>query len=179
MLANNGKVFYSVAFKGLMNKWGVQVIYRCAYRPSGNGIVERCHCTIKRIDARSKCSIFEAVFWYNLLPKNVSDFRSSPSSMFFCQNWRFPGSSNEDNQDTENKYFVGQRVYVKPSQHVKCDETGPLGNVTNTGRGTSVEVAGVKRHIADDRIAYDVDDNENDFENYRRDFLLFSFCLNT
>ena len=48
----------------------IRMRFRCTYVPSGNGIVERFHCTIKRIDARSQCSIIEAVYWYNVTPKD-------------------------------------------------------------------------------------------------------------
>lgn len=38
--------------------------------PSRNVIIERCHCTIKQIAARTQCSIREALYWYNETPKN-------------------------------------------------------------------------------------------------------------
>ena len=36
----------------------------------GNGIVERCHRAIKHIAARTRCFIMEALYWYNVTPKD-------------------------------------------------------------------------------------------------------------
>ena len=40
--------------------------YRYAYFLENNGIVERCHRTVKKVAARILCSIPEAVYWYNV-----------------------------------------------------------------------------------------------------------------
>ena len=60
------------------------VHYRCAYVPSGNGIAERAHRTVKRIAARLGCSIREAVYWHNVSPKDSScDESSAPANQFY------------------------------------------------------------------------------------------------
>ena len=44
--------------------------FQYTYIPSGNGIVERFHHTIKCIATRSQCLIMEVVYWYNVTPKD-------------------------------------------------------------------------------------------------------------
>ena len=53
LLLDNAAVFKSRRFIDFCERWGVSVNYRAAYRPSGNGIVERHHRTIKRMAART------------------------------------------------------------------------------------------------------------------------------
>ena len=38
--------------------------------PSGNGIIERNHRTVKTIAARKDHTVSEAVYWYNVTPKD-------------------------------------------------------------------------------------------------------------
>ena len=40
-------------------------------RTAGNEIVQRSHRTIKRIAARTRWSVMEAVYWYNVTPKEM------------------------------------------------------------------------------------------------------------
>ena len=73
MLVDNDTAFRSKVFRDFLGEWGVRLHFRCAHVPSGNGIVERCHWSLKRIAARKLCPIMEAVYWYNATPKdNVS-----------------------------------------------------------------------------------------------------------
>ena len=73
LLYDNGKCFRSDKLQHLCSTWNVVVRYRCAYRPSGNGIVERNHRTIKRMAARTKGDVLDMVFYYNITPKNGTD----------------------------------------------------------------------------------------------------------
>ena len=52
LLTDNGAAFSGEEFGMFAENWGIQLRFRCAYVPSGNGIVERYHRTIKRIAAR-------------------------------------------------------------------------------------------------------------------------------
>ena len=91
--------------------------YRAAYRPSGNGIVERIHRTIKRIATRSSCSIAMATYWYNMSPKNRDDENTIPSHQLFSYKWRCIGIDDVVNDQTErqeNGFGIGTRVFVKP-----------------------------------------------------------------
>jgi len=54
LLLDNSPCFRSQWIKEVCEKWSVILIFRCAYRPSGNGIIERNHRTIKRAAVRAK-----------------------------------------------------------------------------------------------------------------------------
>ena len=53
-LTDNSAAFRGKDFGRFAENWGIQLRFRCTYVPSGNGIVERCHRTIKRIAARTR-----------------------------------------------------------------------------------------------------------------------------
>ena len=67
---DNGAAFRSQALKDVVDKWNVKRYFRDAYRPSGNGIVERHHRTIKARAERGQVTPMEAVFWYNVSPRS-------------------------------------------------------------------------------------------------------------
>ena len=74
VLFDNGQTFRSRLINNLYVKWGVSILFHCAYRPSGNGIVEHHHRTIKRMAARSGEDPVKMVYWYNVAPrKNTSE----------------------------------------------------------------------------------------------------------
>ena len=54
LLLDNSPCFRSQWIKEVCEKWSVILIFRFAYRPFGNGIIERNHRTIKRSAARAK-----------------------------------------------------------------------------------------------------------------------------
>ena len=57
LLTDNAASFRSAAFCEFASRWGMVVRYRCAHVPSGNGVSERCHRSIKTIAARKRCSV--------------------------------------------------------------------------------------------------------------------------
>ena len=62
ILTVNDTAFTSKDFREFARNWDVHLWFRCAYSPSGNGIVERSHRTVKTITTRKNCSILEAVY---------------------------------------------------------------------------------------------------------------------
>ena len=66
ILMDNEPTFKTEEMKCFHDSWGVRIRFRAAHYPDGNGIVERNHRIIKRIAERSKMSIPEAVYWYNV-----------------------------------------------------------------------------------------------------------------
>jgi len=161
LLVDNGAVFHSAKFCAALNEWCVNVHYRNAYRPSGNGIVERIHRTVKHIAARSKCSILKATYWYNVSPKSLTDTASVPSNQLFQYSWRCVGVDPKvdvHTDETVGTFVAGRQVFVKPP-NARCSTTWNTGTVTRSQQGLSVEVDGVPRHIADVRLI-----PEDDFE---------------
>ena len=65
ILTDNDTAFQSSLLKTFLNEWRVRLQFRCAYVPSGNGIIEQCHRTVKGIAARKQCTIPEAVYCYS------------------------------------------------------------------------------------------------------------------
>mgnify|MGYP003396821428 FL=1 len=66
LLTDNGTVFRSNLLVSLLSEWNVEAVLSGAYRPQGNGLVERVHRTIKRMVSRTKSSVPTCVFWYNV-----------------------------------------------------------------------------------------------------------------
>ncbi|XP_076044780.1 uncharacterized protein LOC143027382 [Oratosquilla oratoria] len=66
VLVDNSTAFRSGALKDTLGKWSMRRFFRAAYRASGNGIVERHHCTINFIAKRALIPPMEAVFWYEV-----------------------------------------------------------------------------------------------------------------
>ena len=87
---DNGTVFHSEILWKMLDKWNIRQYYRAAYRPSGNGIVEQNHRTIKAIAERRGISPSEAVFWCNMTPKSGQFEGTVPHRAIFKYQWRHP-----------------------------------------------------------------------------------------
>ena len=79
LLTDNATTFSGETFSKFPEHWGVQIRFQCAYVLAGNGIVERSHRTIKRIATRTRCSVMEAVYWYNVTPKDDTVASTAPA----------------------------------------------------------------------------------------------------
>ena len=62
LVMDNGRAFRSQRVSDMLDEWNVEPLFRAAYRPTGNGIVERNHRTIKRIAERCRCDPVRRVF---------------------------------------------------------------------------------------------------------------------
>ena len=89
VLSDNSKSFRLQIMQTMPLKWGINLVYRAVQKPSGNGIVERIHRAVKRINARAQCGVPMAV----LLVNNVSAKHSAPIEIFsqYCRRVRVPG----------------------------------------------------------------------------------------
>ena len=149
LLMDNGKSFRSSAMAKLLDAWKVRAVFRCAYRPTGNSIVERHHRTIKRMAARANGDPLDMVFFYNVTPKEGIQSASLPSSSRYRYEWRIPCVAAEVLQDPEKSEFkVGDRVFVKPPSG-RCTVPWSLGVISGEQTAQRVEVDGVPRHVAD------------------------------
>lgn len=164
LLMDNGSAFRSEAFKRVCDKWGVRQFFRAAYRPSGNGIVERHHRTIKAAAERSNISPMEAVFWYNMSPKTGQREATVPHRAIFTYKWRHPYHKAADIEDEEATIKVGEEVWVKPP-NAKCTSRWGRGVVTGTQSKNNVMVDGVPRHILDlRRVFHPASNNDGEEE---------------
>ena len=156
VLLDNSAAFRSAEVQQLFDKWAVRPRFRCAYRASGNGIVERVHRTVKRVAARSSISPLEAAFWYNLAPVDRNP-DSAPSTVLFSSGyrWRNPSMQMPDAVPVAgggSRFCVGDVVFVKPPLP-RCTTQWPTGRITAILSEQAVEVDGIPRHVADCRSA--------------------------
>ncbi|KAG0714344.1 Intracisternal A-particle Pol-related polyprotein [Chionoecetes opilio] len=83
LLTDNDTAFRSKSFSAFTREWGMHIRFRRAHVPSGNGVVERCHRSIKVIATRNGCSVAEAVYLYNLMPKDDCTTSNVPANMLY------------------------------------------------------------------------------------------------
>ncbi|KAI0988118.1 hypothetical protein GJ496_007599 [Pomphorhynchus laevis] len=144
LLVDNSKTFRSNKVNSLCTKWGVQLIFRAAYRSQWNGIAKRYHRTVKRISEICNCSILKETFWYNLSLSTVNGI--SPSNATFKHYWRHPKSSaNSTDQINNSDFQIGELLWVKPAE-AKCTSRWLKGVVTNANSRSIIEVNGISRH---------------------------------
>ena len=183
VLSDNGTVFHSRDFVSMMRRWSVEQLFSGAYRPQGNGMIERVHRSIKRTVKRSRCSVEEAVFWHN----NTKNYKSiCPYELLFSAISKKPGiatrrklinrkrsrnyevNDNDEFRKTENNPFaVGDRVFLRPHSG-QCDVewSGPH-RVTGLTSNVSLVLNddGVSRHVSHVRRVPISRDSEIDDDN--------------
>lgn len=115
-LMDNATSFHSDMLYAFAQCWGTVVKYRCANVPSGNGIFKWCHRTVKTILTRKGCSVAEAVYRYNTMPKG-SDANSAPASQIFRYAVRLLDIDevNEEHLSAvrQNRSDVGDRAWIR------------------------------------------------------------------
>ncbi|KAG0713287.1 hypothetical protein GWK47_016533 [Chionoecetes opilio] len=120
-----------------------------------NGISERCHRTVKTILARKGCSVAEAVYRYNVMPRG-NDAASAPANQIFRYEVRLLGI---DEVRQQNQSADDQHRYI--ASGIACGSATPAGAATpgaSRARWTrlvspqNVEVDGMPRHVRDLRL---------------------------
>lgn len=91
LLDDSNTAFSNRRFRQFLEEWGFLIRLPCTYVPVGNGIVERCHRTLKRIEARKQCRVIEAVYWYNVTSKDDMSALSAPANMVYSYKVRLKG----------------------------------------------------------------------------------------
>ena len=156
ILLDNDPAFRGRQFQALAAEWGVELRFRCAYVPSGNGVAERVHRSVKTIAARKGCSIAEAVFLYNASPQDNKTNMSTPSNQIHRYELRTkPLDDDEtelrvclDGPDPSRSFEVGDAVWVRPPG-ARCHTRYGRGVVTRRISEQAVEVDGMARHVRD------------------------------
>ena len=123
ILCNNAKSFRSNLMQEFCKLWKISLTFRSTYKPSGNGIVECNHRTIKWMSAHCRKSIGYCVFWYNITPNSSKGI--IPLSKLISYEWQNlflqveVNSEIDDGQESYKRvYSVGDKVWVKP--HRAC-----------------------------------------------------------
>lgn len=151
LLSDNGAALRSHEISQLCEEWSVRQIFRAAHRPSGNGIVERHHRTVKAAAARGRLEPEDVVFWYNALPMVGVDSATIPAEQTYTYSWRIPRSFSARTEQSNRltQFAVGDEVVVKPA-NARCTSRWRPGIVTRV-TASNVEVDGIPRHVADIR----------------------------
>ena len=149
VLMDNSTAFHSVTLAELFERWKIRRYYRAAYRPSGNGIVERNHRTIKALAERTKVSPCESVFWYNISPRSGQKSESVPQQAVYKYEWRHPEVISEESCEIRGgKLSIGDEVWVKPP-NMRCTTEWKKGSVTGIISDNNILVDGMARHVLD------------------------------
>ncbi|CAM1330156.1 Uncharacterised protein r2_g3930 [Pycnogonum litorale] len=150
LLTDNDTAFTSQSFRQFAERWGTRICFRCAYVASGNGIAERCHRTVKRIAARKQCTVAEAVYWYNVSPKNDKTSSTAPANQLYSYKVRIRqidvAPSDRTTVARNNSYEIGDKVWVRPPRN-SCEKRYRIGTVTKVVSDQAVEVDNVPRHV--------------------------------
>ena len=151
LLADNDPAFRSRRFHAFVTNWAVQLRFRCAHVASGNGVIERCHRSIKVIAARKNCTVAEAVYRYNVTPLNDQTADSAPANLLYRYELRVQGLDDQatpvprvcetsDGQERgRSRYRPGDSVWVRPPR-ARCDTRYDRGEVTRVISDQCVEV---------------------------------------
>lgn len=151
VLMDNGASFRSETLLNFLREWNVLPFFRAAYRPGGNGIVERNHRTIKAIAERGDMSPLRAVFFYNRSPRYGQEESSVPQRSVMTYEWRLPMvPPEESSEEPTTRVSVGDEVWVKPAD-ARCTSRWARGTVTKVNSASNVEVDHMPRHVLDIR----------------------------
>ena len=149
LLTDNESAFHSGAFMQFAERWAMRVRFRCAYAASGNGIAEKCHRSVKRIAARKRCTIAEAVYWYNVAPKDDVDSATVPANKLYNYEIRvlvIAHVLHSAQRAIDSPYDVGDAVWVNPPDN-RWHTKFKYGTVTGVVFDQTMEVDGMLRHV--------------------------------
>ena len=151
-------IFSKETFSEFTKHWGIRIRFRCAYITAGNGIVERSHRTIKHIATRTRCSVMEAVYWYNVTPKDDVSASTAPANVIYSYLARIKGIDVILPPDDvgPSSYKVGDSVWVK-IPHGRCTTQFGKGTIMGVYSPHSVLVDGTPYHVKDVRPLQGVD----------------------
>ena len=132
--------------------------FRAAHAPSGNGIVERNHRSVKVIAARKQCSIAEAVHLYNITPRDGTTATEAPASVVYryrVQQYVQPtqeqtAEGTTRNDDASEDYSTGDAVWIR-KRGARCTSMSQPCVVKRVTSSQVVEVDGMPRHVRDVR----------------------------
>ena len=164
LLMDNSTAFRSEHMRNMLSRWNVSRVFRAAYRPGGNGIVERHHRTIKTIAERGEISPLLAVFWYNSTPRTGQDCSSVPQQSVHTYQWRYPlvvPPKHTSHKSGELAVQMGEEVWVKPPG-ARCTTQWRKGVVTEINSPNNLSIDGMPRHILDVRPIITADSSSDD-----------------
>ncbi|XP_067929095.1 uncharacterized protein [Watersipora subatra] len=160
LLMDNGPCFSSTRTKEFLQRWGVVPVYCCAYRHSGNGIVERNHRTIEQMVACSGGLVEAMVYWY-VSPNSDG---TVPMQALFQYETKLPGASKTDIGHVTN--IVGEHTLEvndvnRQVADVRCTDGERCGSENDVVQ-TRCGAGGIEMEFHIDNPVADIDDIDND-----------------
>ena len=113
--------------------------------------------------ARTNGSPIEAVYWYNMTPKDGQREESVPHKSVHSYEWRMESYHEREEIEEEEpqcELTVGDAVWVKPG-NARCTTRWKEGTITNVNSPNNVDVDGMARHILDVRPRMTGDDEKD------------------
>ena len=155
ILTDNATEFKGRVMVAFATRWDIELKFRAAHEPGGNGVVERHHRTVKVMAARQDCTIPEAVHRYNATPKDGRDATTAPMNGVFRQAGRDLQVQSHDNQTPWTSsatarppgvFQVGDTVWAR-KRGERCTAVSKEGVVTKVISPQTVEVDGIPWHV--------------------------------
>ena len=156
LLTDNDPAFWCSEFRAFAREWKINLRFRCAYAPAGNGVAERCHRTVKRTAGRMSCSI-------HITPKDGESRQTATANRIHRYKVRVKGFNTPmTSSDTKHSFYqIGDRVWVK-APHSRCTTKFNRGRVTGMISLQSLLVDGIPRHVKDLRPRFSFTTPEKD-----------------
>lgn len=111
---------------------------------------------MKTIIARSRCSVAEAVYWYNMSPRDSCRESTTPASQVYRYRIRTLRSLRKSSGESAvvqraARYRLGDTVWVR-RRGSRCDSRSSVGTVSRVVSEQCVEVDGVPYHVRNLRL---------------------------
>ena len=112
--------------------------------------MERCHYMVKQIAARMHCPIQEAVYWYNITPRDDISPSTVPANRIYQYEVGVKGANHAtvSSGPKHNSYKVRECMWVKAPQS-RCTIKFSRGEVTKIISPQSILVDWILRHVKD------------------------------
>lgn len=102
-------------------RWGMPLCFNSAHTPTGNGIVEHNHHTVKVISTRKQCSITGAVQLCNVMPYDwVTVTEAAASGIYYYEvldcvlpAWEQGPRNTVTGSDESKEYMTGDTVWIR------------------------------------------------------------------
>ena len=155
ILTENNTALPSKQFEYFLDEWGIQLRLQCVHVPSGNGIVERCHGSVKRIAARKQCIVADIVYRYNTTPKDDISIASALANTIHRYRVQIKGIDGicpSSPREVYGPYRIGDPVWVKPPGS-QCSSKFKKALVTDVISEKSISANETLHHVKDLRPA--------------------------
>ena len=166
ILMDNDAALCNKEFHAFTHERRVHLRFRCAYVPAGNVIAERCDLTVKRIAAKMRYPIQEAVYWYKITPRDDVLPSTAPGNRIYRYKVRVKGLDTlMTSSDPKNSFYQIEDCEWVKTPHNRCTTKFNRGRVAGVICSQSLLVDGIARHVRYLRPCLSVTASEKDSDN--------------